>query len=72
MKGAFTTIPEPRLVIRIEKLLKDQGRLEQSQSLSLRTPPVRDGRPGQLPSYIIAPVFPAYFVCEQVENSISP
>jgi hypothetical protein len=28
MKGdAFTAIPEPRLVTRIEKLLKDQGRL---------------------------------------------
>ena len=26
-----------------------------------------DGRPGRLPSYIVAPVFPAYFVCEQVE-----
>jgi hypothetical protein len=72
MKGdSFTTIPEPRLVMRIEKLLKDQGRLEQSKSLSLRTPPVSDGRPGQLPSYIIAPVFPAYFVCEQVETSAS-
>lgn len=72
MKGdAFTTISEPRLVTRIEKLLKDQGRLEQSKSLSLRTPPVSDGRPGQLPSYIIAPVFPAYFVCEQVEISAS-
>jgi hypothetical protein len=71
MRGdAFTTIPEPRLTMRLEQLLKDQGRLEQSKSLSLRTPPVSDSRPGRLPSYIIAPVFPAYFVCEQVETSV--
>ncbi len=66
----FTTIPEPRLTMRLEQLLKDQGRLEQSKSLSLRTPPVNDGRPGRLPSYIIAPVFPAYFLCEQVETKV--
>ena len=68
MRGdAFTTIPEPRIALRLEQLLKQQGRLEQSKSLSLRTPPVADGRPGRLPSYIVAPVFPAYFVCDQVE-----
>jgi hypothetical protein len=71
MRGdAFSTIPEPRLTMRLEKLLKDQGRLEQSKSLSLRTPPVSDNRPGRLPSYIIAPVFPAYFLCEQVETNV--
>lgn len=71
MRGdSFTTIPEPRLAMRLEQLLKDQGRLEQSKSLSLRTPPVSDSRPARLPSYIIAPVFPAYFVCEQVETSV--
>jgi MrfA Zn-binding domain len=68
MRGdAFTTIPEPRISLRLEQLLKQQGRLDQSKSLSLRTPPVADGRPGRLPSYIVAPVFPAYFVCERVE-----
>jgi hypothetical protein len=68
MRGdAFTTIPEPRISLRLEQLLKAQGRLEPSKSLSLRTPPVANGRPGRLPSYIVAPVFPAYFVCEQVE-----
>ena len=70
MKGnAFTTIAEPRLSTRLEKLLKDQERLEKSKAVTLRTPPVSDGRPGSLPSYIIAPVFPAYFVCEQVETA---
>ena len=49
MRGdAFTTIPEPRISLRLEQLLKQQGRLEQSRSLSLRTPPVADGRPGRL------------------------
>src|SRR5262249_11785814 len=68
MKGdSFTTIPEPRVTLRLEQLLKQQGRLGQSKSLSLRTPPVAEARPGRLPSYIVAPVFPAAFVCEQVE-----
>src|SRR3974377_1856303 len=71
MKGdAFTTIPELHVTTRFEHLLKQQGRLEQSKSLSLRTPPVADSRPGRLPSYIVAPVFPAYFVCEQVDTIV--
>jgi hypothetical protein len=69
MKGdAFKTIPEPRVALRLEQLLKQQGRLDEGKSLSLRTPPIADTRPGKLPSYVIAPVFPAYFVCEQVET----
>jgi hypothetical protein len=68
MKGdSFTTISEPRLTMRLEQLLKSQGRLDNAKVLSLRTPPVSDNRLGGLPSYIIAPVFPAYFVCERVE-----
>jgi hypothetical protein len=66
--GSFTNIPEPRLTMRIEQLLKAQGRLADNKSLSLRTPPVTDGRPGQLPAGITAPVFPAWFVCERVET----
>jgi hypothetical protein len=69
MRGSsFTTIPEPRLTQRLEQVLKQQGRLAESKTLTLRTPPVSDSKPGQLPSYILAPVFPAYFVCEQVET----
>jgi hypothetical protein len=64
---AFTTIPEPRLSLRLEQLLKRQGRLEQTKSLTLRRPPVANNRPGQLPSSILAPVFPAFFVCDEVE-----
>jgi hypothetical protein len=64
---SFTIIPEPRLTTRLEQLLKAQGRLDQGKTLSLRTPPVGENRPGQLPSQIAAPVFPAYFVCEEVE-----
>lgn len=68
--GTFTTIPEPRLTIRLEQLLKNQGRLADTKNLSLRTPPVTDGRPGQLPPGIAAPVFPAWFVCEQVVTTM--
>ena len=64
--GSFTTIPEPRVTMRLEQLLKSQHRLDDTKHLSLRTPPVADGRPGQLPAGIAAPVFPAWFVCEQV------
>jgi hypothetical protein len=65
--GSFTPIPELRLTARLEQFLKAQNRLPSTTNLSLRTPPIDHGRPGQLPNYIIAPVFPAYFVCEQVE-----
>jgi hypothetical protein len=64
--GTFTTIPEPRLTMRLEQLLKSQGRLADTKNLSLRTPPIVDGRLGQLPPGIAAPIFPAWFVCEQV------
>jgi hypothetical protein len=45
--GSFTTIPEPRLTMRLEQLLKSQNRLADTKHLSLRTPPVTDGKPGQ-------------------------
>jgi hypothetical protein len=68
MKGdSFTAIPEPRLTARLEQILKKQGRLEESKVLSLRTPPTSNGRLDQVPSGIIAPIFPAWFVCERVE-----
>jgi hypothetical protein len=68
MKGnSFSVISEPRLAVRLEQLLKSQGRLDNAKVLSLRTPPLSDGKPGGLPSYILTPVFPAYFVCDQVE-----
>jgi hypothetical protein len=67
--GSFTTIPEPRLTMRLEQLLKSQNRLSDTKHLSLRTPPVTDGKPGQLPAGIAAPVFPAWFVCEQVDTT---
>ncbi len=72
MRGnAFTTIPEPRLTMRLEQLLKAQGRLDPAARLSLRTPPasadLRDG----IARGVAAPVFPTWFVCEQVEVSAS-
>jgi hypothetical protein len=71
MKGdSFVTISEPRLAMRLEQLLKSQGRMDDAKILSLRTPPLSDGKLGGLPSYIITPVFPAHFVCEHVETAI--
>jgi hypothetical protein len=72
MKGnAFTIIPEPRLTMRLEQLLKSQGRLDPAIRLSLRTPPVAtDSRDG-IPRGVAAPVFPTWFVCEQVETATS-
>jgi hypothetical protein len=72
MKGdAFTTIPEPRLTMRLEQLLKDQGRLDPAARLSLRTPPVSADRNSGIPRGVAAPVFPTWFVCEQVETVTS-
>src|SRR5260370_15760574 len=69
MKGnSFPIISEPRLAVRLEQLLKSQGRLDDAKVLSLRTPPINDSKPGGLPSYILTPVCPAYFVCDQVET----
>ena len=65
----FTTIPEPRLTIRLERLLKSQGRLEPGASLSLRTPPVSSNNAGTIPRGIDTPVFPTWFVCDRIETS---
>jgi hypothetical protein len=65
--NSFTTIPEPRLTARLEQLLKDQGRLDPNISLSLRTPPVSTDNTTGMPAGVTAPVFPTWFVCEQVE-----
>lgn len=65
--NSFTTIPEPRLTARLEQLLKDQGRLDANISLSLRTPPVATDNTTGMPAGVTAPIFPTWFVCEQVE-----
>ncbi len=66
--AAFTTIAEPRLAARLEQLLKQQGRLEPTATLALRTPPaLTDGNSG-IPRGIAAPIFPTWFICEQVET----
>jgi len=72
MKGnSFSVISEQRITVRLEQLLKAQSRLDESKVLSLPPPPINDSRPGGLPSYVIAPVFPAYFVCDHVETVTS-
>lgn len=69
MKGnAFTMIPEPRVTMRLEQILKQQGRLAQSVNLTLRTPPTSgDARDG-IPRGVAAPIFPTWFICEQVDT----
>ena len=73
MRGnSFTTIPEPRLTMRLEQLLKEQGRLDPEVHLSLRTPPVSNELGHGAPQGVAAPVFPTWFVCEQVETGSGP
>lgn len=72
MKGnAFTTIPEPRLTMRLEQLLKEQGRLDPAASLSLRTPPASADANNGVHRGVAAPIFPTWFICEQVETNTS-
>lgn len=65
--GGFTTLSEPRLQERLEKLLKDRNRLDQSKSLFLRTPPTTEAAPNGEPRGISSAIFPAWFVCEEVD-----
>jgi Domain of unknown function (DUF1998) len=70
--GVFETVSEPRLAQRLERLLRDQGRLPADKCLGLRTPPVVDGMPGREPPGVISPTFPSWFVCERVESGPTP
>jgi Domain of unknown function (DUF1998) len=72
MKGnSFSVLPEPRLTMRLEQILKEQGRLDPAARLTLRTPPTSvDARDG-IPRGVSAPIFPTWFVCEQVETNAS-
>jgi hypothetical protein len=72
MKGnALVTLSEPRLTARLEQILKSQGRLGPTAKLTLRVPPTsNDSREG-LPRGVAAPVFPTWFICEQVETNPS-
>jgi hypothetical protein len=69
MQGnAFSVIPEPRLTMRLEQILKAQQRLAAAASLTLRTPPTSVDRRGGIPRGVAAPIFPTWFICEQVET----
>ena len=65
--GGFAILSEPRLQERLEKLLKDRNRLDQNKSLSLRTPPITEVTPNGEPRGISSAIFPAWFVCEEVD-----
>src|ERR1700747_560975 len=64
--GGFMTLSEPRLEERLENVLKERNRLDQSKSLSLRTPPTTEAAPNGEPRGISSAIFPAWFVCEEV------
>ena len=68
--NTFTTIPEPRVTMRLEQLLRAQHRLSDGVNLSLRTPPVWNSAPGTLPRGVAAAIFPTWFVCELVETHL--
>jgi hypothetical protein len=70
--AAFTTIAEPRLALRLERLLKDQHRLDAGVTLSLRTPPASSNSNGQALQGVMAPIFPTWFVCELAEPNSNP
>jgi hypothetical protein len=64
MQGnAFSVIPEPRLTMRLEQILKAQQRLAAAASLTLRTPPTSLERRGGIPRGVAAPIFPTWFIC---------
>jgi len=65
--GGFTILSEPRLQERLERLLKDRNRLDPNKSLSLRTPPITEVAPNGEPRGISSAIFPAWFVCEEVD-----
>lgn len=66
--GSFSVISEPRLSARLEQMLKQNGRLEPSANLTLRTPPqMIDAKKGA-PSGVETPVFPKWFVCETTDS----
>ncbi|MBI5162746.1 MAG: DUF1998 domain-containing protein [Magnetospirillum sp.] len=61
---AFTAIDERRLAEMIERNLKKTGRLEETRTLSLRTPPLAVDIAGREPPGVAVTVFPTWFVCE--------
>ena len=66
--NSFRSISEPRLIARLEKLLRAQGRLGPTQNLSLRTPPLDDCSTNGRPAAVHTPVFPTWFVCDRAES----
>jgi len=68
MKGAgFTTLSEPRLQERLERLMQDRKQIAPTKRLALRTPPVSDTGPNGDLRGVSSPIFPAWFVCEEVD-----
>ncbi len=65
---SFKKIDEPLLARRLEKWLRDNGRLEADKTLELLTPPVSQEFEEREPDFVAATIFPKWFVCERVET----
>jgi hypothetical protein len=69
---SVSVISEPRLTMRLERLLKEQNRLADGIKLQLRVPPVIDSAGFGMPDGIRALIFPKWFVCERTEPGSTP
>jgi len=68
MRGeAFVTLSEPRLQARLEQFLKSSHRLDDGARLSLRVPPIILDTRAADTNGVTAPIFPAWFVCNDAE-----
>lgn len=66
-QNTWRLISEPRLAQRLGDRLAAAGWLQAGRGLSLRTPPVDSGRPGQPAKGVQVTVFPEWFVCKTIE-----
>jgi hypothetical protein len=69
---SVTVISEPRLTARLERLLRDQGRLADGVKLQLRLPPISDSGNFAAPDGVRSFIFPKWFVCERTEPGSTP
>ena len=68
MRGeSFALLSEPRLQARLELFLKSANRLDEGARLSLRVPPAIIDTRAVDNNGVTAPVFPAWFVCNDAE-----
>jgi hypothetical protein len=65
--GSYDEIDEPSLARLLERWLREQGRLDEGETIRLLTPPVDEGDDRGNPPGVDVTIFPTWFVCERVE-----